>query len=139
MPLTFLHQDLRQDTCHSMMLFKPLHCSTQSDSQFSLVHFIRSRTALGLIRSVKEQRLTLGQFISDTFVYVDELFGGFPCVYYPPTSPNALAALGGMTCHFYGLNYYRSQLIQCFSGPVSCSSNEDRSIFRGGGPKSKIP
>lgn len=65
------------------------------------------------------------------------LWGIFVCLLSTPP-PGALAALGGRTCHFYGLNYYHSQLIRCFSGPASCASNEDGSNFRGGGAKSKI-
>jgi len=66
-----------------------------------------------------------GQFISETFVCVDEFSGDFPVSIIPPST---LAALGGRRCDFCALNCYHSQLTQCLSGPVS-SSNEDENIF----------
>lgn len=99
------------------------------------MHSIQSRAALALIRSVKEQRLKSGQFISETFARVDEFFGDFPVSI---ILPSVLAALGGRRCDLCALNYYHSQLAQCLSGPVSSSSNEDESMFFDQGAKIKV-
>ena len=118
-----------------MMLFKlciVAHGVILSSEHY-VVHSIQSRAALASIGSVKEQRLMSGQFISETSV--DEFFGDFLLSIIPLS---ILATFGGRRCDFCALNYYHSQLTQCLSDPVSSSSNEDGSIFRDQGAKSKI-